>query len=82
MPAEIPLFSQSERLPLTINVRSVFFRKTGKATPRGKPEGMLWRTLLSPTVAHFAYHAAAIDILFRKNKHRCQERRFVINRPA
>jgi hypothetical protein len=26
------LFSRSERLPLTINVRFVFFRKTGKAT--------------------------------------------------
>jgi hypothetical protein len=37
MPAQIPLFSQSERLPLTINVRSVFFRKTGKATPGSSP---------------------------------------------
>ncbi len=29
---QLPDFSQSERLPLTINVRSMFYRKTGKAT--------------------------------------------------
>jgi hypothetical protein len=32
---------------------------------------MLRNVRSRPTVANFAYHAATIDMLFRKDKHRC-----------
>jgi hypothetical protein len=77
MPAWNPSFSQSERLPLTINVRSVFFRKTGKATPGSKPRACFCELCSAKTAQNrdFAEYDSDPNLSFIRRKPSAQPRK-------